>query len=229
MAKYRSIPDYELKSQVLKTDICKQLKRLDRQNYINCINGIVQDYDLDDKYIDLLFQYGEKYIKEARKINKSSYDKTQRLREKIKSFLESGNSCIWLTLNFNDETLNNTNDDTRRKYVREFLKPYKDYIANIDFGNDGEYIDRHGNKRIGTSREHYHAIVKSDFIDMDKWLYGFAFTERIRNNEKSIKKLPKYITKLTNHAVKESTKRCHIIYSRKVKVKAVVDIAPTAP
>ena len=209
-------PNYELKAQVLKTDICKRLKKLDRQNYLNSIEGVIQDYDLDSEYIDLLFQYGEVYIKEGRKINLSSYKKTQRLRDKIRQFLESGN-CIWLTLNFNNETLESTNDITRRQYVRRFLKEYKDYIANIDFGDDGEYIDRHGNKRIATSREHYHAIVKTDYIDMSKWLYGYAFTERIRNNDKSIKKLPKYITKLTNHAVKESTKRCHIIYSRKPK------------
>lgn len=217
MAKCKTSPNYELKARVLNTDVCKRLKKLDKLNYLNCINGIVQDYDLDSKYIDLLFQYGEEYIKEGRKINLASFQKTKRLREKITSFLESGDSCIWLTLNFSDDVLNSTNDITRRQYVRQFLKSYSDYIANIDFGNDNEYTDRHGNKRKGTSREHYHAIVKSDFIDMNKWVYGFAFTERIRNNESSIKKLPKYITKLTNHAVKESTKRCHIIYSRKPK------------
>lgn len=213
---YRSQPNYELKAQVLKTDICKRLKKLDRENFLNSSEGIIQDYELDNRYIDLLFEYGEEYIKEGRKINLSNYKRTQRLRKRISEYLLEG-PCIWLTLNFSDSVLENTNDISRRQYVREFLKPYKKYIANIDFGNDNEYIDRKGNKRKGTSREHYHAIVRTDIdIDMKKWSHGFAFTERIRNNEKSIKRLPKYITKLTNHAVKESTKRCHIIYSRKV-------------
>lgn len=218
MAKFKgkTLPNYELKAHVLNTDVCKRLKYIDKEYYLNAVHGVVEDKDLDSKYIDLLFQYGETYINEGRKINKSSYNKTNRLRERITSYLESGNSCIWLTLNFSDNVLNETTTETRRKYVLRYLKQYKDYIANIDFGNDNEYIDRHGNKRQGTSREHYHAIVKTDFIDMTSWSYGFAFTERIRNTKSSIKKLPKYINKLTNHAVKETTKRCHIIYSRKV-------------
>lgn len=213
---YKSQPNYELKAQVLKTDICKRLKKIDRQTYLNSLEGIVQDEELDNDYLDLLFQYGGEYVKEGRKINLSSYRKTNRIRNRITKYLLEG-PCIWLTLNFSDAVLQNTNDVTRRQYVRRFLKPYQKYIANIDFGDDSEYIDRHGKKRKGTSREHYHAIVRTDInIDMKKWSYGFAFTERIRNNEKSIKKIPKYITKLTNHAVKESTKRCHIIYSRRV-------------
>lgn len=201
-------PNYELKAQVLKSGICKELKKIDRQTYLNALDGIVEDEELDNKFIDLVFHYGGDYVKEARKINLSGYQKTKRLREKIRQYLESG-QCLWVTLTFTNKVLSTTSEDTRKQYVRKYLKSnYEDYIANIDYGSKKE-------------REHYHAIIRTDFINLKAWHHlGAIKVEHIRVNgedkERSIKRLPKYINKLTNHAVKDTCRRCHIIYSRKV-------------
>lgn len=196
--------DYKLKSKVLKTDICKQLKQIDYKTYDNAINGIVNDEKLDNEYLDVLFQYGHEYVKEARKINLASFQKTKRLRRKIEKML-TNSPCLWITLTFKDSVLETTREDTRRQYVRKYLKNnYPDYIANIDYGSINE-------------REHYHAIIATNNINLREWhQYGAIKVEHIRVNKQSEKRLPKYITKLTNHAIKETTKRCHIIYSRTV-------------
>ena len=200
-----SKPNYELKAQVLKTDICNRLKKIDRQTYLNSKEGIVQDESLDNDYLDLLFQYGGDYVKEGRKINLAGARKTKRLRKKIERYLTSG-ACLWVTLTFTNKTLESTSEATRKKYVSRYLKSnYQDYIANIDYGSKNQ-------------REHYHAVIKTDNINLQAWhQYGAIKVEHIRVNENSIKRLPKYINKLTNHAVKETCRRCHIIYSRRVQ------------
>lgn len=201
-------PDYVLKAQVLKSGICKELKKINRQRFINANEGVIYDSELEGRYFDLINKVDYSWILEANKINNSSYQKTKRLREKIKNMIESS-PCLWVTLTFTDKTLSSTSEDTRKQYVRKYLKSnYEEYIANIDFG-----------KKNG--REHYHAIIKTDFINLKEWhKYGAIKIKHIRVNgndkDLSITRLPKYINKLTNHAVKETTKRCHIIYSRKV-------------
>ena len=62
-----SSPNYVLKAQILKTDLCPRINAIDRQTYINEINGIVNDQALEDKYFALLLQYGLANIQEARK------------------------------------------------------------------------------------------------------------------------------------------------------------------
>ena len=127
-----------------------------------------------------------------------------KIKERIEYMLLNG-SCIFLTLTFNDETLNNSTSEDRRRFVRRYLKSFNcPYVANIDFGNKNH-------------REHYHAIINADCIDYSNWRkYGNINGERIRNrNIKSDKtKLAKYICKLSNHAIKETTKRSALIYSR---------------
>lgn len=201
-------PNYELKAQVLKTDCCKKVKQYDRELGLVVTSPIYDNNDfdrLDNMYIDMLFSYGKEYIEEARRLNSSTYHKRARLNKKIKRYLESGN-CLWVTLTFSNKTLESTSEETRKQYVRRYLKSnYKDYIANIDYGSKND-------------REHYHAIIRTDYMNLKEWhQYGAIKVEHIRTNDVSIKKLSKYVTKLTNHAVKETCKRCHIIYSRDVQ------------
>lgn len=205
--------DYKYKSIILKTDLCKRISAIDKRTYLNAIEGIVGDKELDDKYFDLLMSYDYKAISEARKINKASYGRVKRLRERVADMLTNGH-CIFATFNFSDDVLNNTSADTRKQYVRKYLKSFNcQYIANIDFGTDKEYTDRKGIKRKGTSREHYHALVRIDKLPMT-WQYGYSFLEHVRIKDKTDIKLSKYISKLSNHAIKETTKRCCLIYSR---------------
>lgn len=208
-----AVIDYKYKSTILKTDLCKRINKIDKQTYINNQDGIIQDYALDNQYFDLLLQYDYKDIQEARKINKASFYRVKRLRDRVTNMLTSGH-CIFCTFNFNDSVLNSTSAETRRKYVARYLKSFNcQYVANIDFGSDKEYTDRKGNKRKGTSREHYHALVCIDKLPMN-WNYGYQFLEHVRIKSSTDVKLSKYISKLSNHAIKETTKRSCLIYSR---------------
>ena len=195
--------DYVYKSKILKTDLCKKINKIDTLTFINSRDyGIVNDSSLDDSYFDLLLQYDYKDIQEARKINKASYNRYKRLKNRIMTYLQSG-KCIFATLTFRDEVLNNTSLETRRKYVQRYLKSISTfYVANIDFGST-------------TEREHYHAVILKDFID-EQWEYGFTWFEKIRYSL-SNEKISEYLTKLTNHSIKESTKRYALIYSRSSK------------
>lgn len=206
--------DYVKKSKLLKTDICKRINYIDKQTYLNSKEGIVQDYDLDSKYFDLLNEYDYKDIEEARKINKASYNRVKRLRDKISVMLES--PCVFLTLNFSDKVLKETTEQTRRKYVTLYLKQFGCmYVANKDFGSDKEYTDRKGRKRKGTKREHYHALLQIEFMKDKGWKkYGQQFREKVVVKDNTNVRLSRYISKLTNHAIKETTKRSAIIYSR---------------
>lgn len=137
---------------------------------------------------------------EAEKINYAFYCRVRRLKAKIKSMLNSGN-CIFLTFTFTNETLAKTSADTRRQKVRRFLSSYNcEYVANIDFG-----------KKNG--REHYHALIQCDKVNYKDFDYGALNGEKVRSSE-DIVRLAKYISKLTNHAIKDTAKGSHIIYNR---------------
>jgi hypothetical protein len=117
----------------------------------------------------------------------------------------SNGECLFLTLTFNDDALNRSTADSRRQCVRRFLNGFNaPYVANIDFGGKND-------------REHYHAVIclkKADF-DGYKWAktYGF-YKAQVIKGANSDKRLAKYISKLTAHAIKETCKGNRIIYSR---------------
>jgi len=137
---------------------------------------------------------------EARKINFAYYSRVKRLKKKIAKMLESGN-CIFLTFTFTDKVLETTNADTRRQKVRRYLSSYNcDYVANIDFG-------------AKNGREHYHALIQCDKVDYNAFDYGALNGEKVRSTNDFVK-LAKYISKLTNHAIKDTCKGSRMIYNR---------------
>jgi hypothetical protein len=149
------------------------------------------------------FAENEKVKKVCYNLCNSRRQRTKRLNKKITDMLYVG-QCYFLTLTFTDETLSNTNCLTRRRYVSRYLKsqtPY--YIANVDFGSLRE-------------REHFHAVVFGQ-IDFNPWhKYGAINCKTIfsKFNDESRVKLAKYITKLTNHAIKNTAKNFRCIYSK---------------
>ena len=195
--------DYEYKAKILSSGLCKKVGKLDKQ-----LKSLISDNienAIDIPFEEMIFcnenhcSLGD--LSQARLLNSASYKRMTRLKGRITRYLLSG-QCIWLTLTFTNEILAKTSQETRRRYVARYLKSQSScYIANIDFGKT-------------TEREHYHAVVVGDFVDMSKWVYGFALTERIKNHDKTPVKLAKYVSKLTNHAIKETTHRCRYIYSR---------------
>lgn len=143
-----------------------------------------------------------KEMKEASRINHANFARVRRLSSRISSMLEN-DMCekIFLTLTFRNEVLENTTEMTRRKYVTNFLKANCfSYVANIDYGAENE-------------REHYHAVVLASHpIDCHDWHFGAINFERIKKpNERA---MAKYVSKLTNHAIKVTNKRSVIIYSK---------------
>lgn len=205
--------DYQYKSFVLKTNMHKYIGFLDKQFYIHGekfsfdsidSDGLVSQITVIDELNSLESEYGTRFIKECHRINQASFKRVLRLKERIERYILKGNS-IFLTLTFDDQTLNNTNVVTRRKYVQRCLKKNSNYyVANIDFGVDDRY----------THREHYHALIVCDKFDKNTWKYGFSFCEVVHQTSNEIK-IAKYISKLCNHAIKESTKRACYIYSRR--------------
>lgn len=198
--------DYQFKADVMRVNLHQKIKRIDsydfREHQLLIDDGIVPQRKYDDEFVDLQMQYGSKWIKEARKINLASYKRVERLKDRIASYLSLG-QCIFVTLTFNDETMQKYNEKQRRTLVSRYLKRCSDkYVANIDYGNDDKY----------SHREHYHALVLSDYIS-DKWDGGFSWFEKVHRID-SEKCLAKYISKLCNHAIKDSTKRACYIYSR---------------
>ena len=111
-------------------------------------------------------------------------------------------NCIFITLTFKDNVLNNTTRETRRRYITRFLKAHSsEYVANIDFGEKNH-------------REHYHAVIMCDKLNNKLWTYGAIDFERIKVNNDAPKRLAKYVCKLTNHAIKNTTQKNYCIYSK---------------
>ena len=133
----------------------------------------------------------------------ASRQRNKRLYVRVKRMLESG-KALFITLTFNDLTLESTNQDTRKQYVRKYLKEYcTEYVANIDFGAKKQ-------------REHYHAVVvpKLDKLDPTPWHnYGANNIKRVYRVE-DYQKVAKYVNKLTNHALKDNGFYKRLIFSR---------------
>lgn len=189
--------DYSLRSAVLNTDIVKDIKYIKSLQFYN--PHIADDLQAS---LDEMKAENETYFNEALKIIESDRSRHKRLKNRIKHMLDKG-QCIFLTLTFRDDVLNNTSPRTRCLYVKRFLKSLStDYVANIDYGKK-------------TEREHYHAVILADHYSQDSWEYGFSKGKPIVYNTEDPLPVAKYITKLTNHAVKETCKRSQVIYSRR--------------
>lgn len=165
---------------------------------------------------DYMKEYNEKQWHEAYKINNASYRRKNRLAKRIGNIIKYGQLkgyyAIFCTLTFNDKMLEDTTRQTRRRYVSRFFDSQScfDYVANIDFGGD-------------FGREHYHAIVLVDHkIKAEDWYKiaknSFAFFNVVKDYKDSDIRLAKYISKITNHAIKETTKQCRLIYKKNPKL-----------
>lgn len=191
----RNSPNYSFKAIVLDSEFYDLCKCYLIQKY--CYDEDL--YLLDDHRFEVIYR---DEIREAYRILNADRTRLSRLRKRVE-FLLCTQPCLFLTLTFRDEVLKNTDSSTRRQYVVRYLKSNTNfYIANIDFGE--EY-----------GREHYHAIVAKDKIDGSEWRKkcGSINFERCGGVEDAIA-IAKYTAKLTNHAIKSTTHRSALIYSR---------------
>lgn len=201
------MPDYAKKADVIRSGLCiteKQVSRAFYAQYLLDTTGEVIYSEMDTQRAEELQLFHRMFNledwQEAHRINKASYARIQRLKRRIAAMLKNG-ECLFLTLTFTDEVLRNTTEDTRRQIVRRYLKSFGvPYVANIDYG-----------KKNG--REHYHAVIQTDYVDYSAYTYGAINGEKIHSAEDYVK-LSKYVAKLTNHAIKQTNKRQVIIYSK---------------
>ena len=208
-------PNYAFKAQVIEQGFCDIEKAISKVFYEAHIKRDrtkpIDEYEKIDELRtaettqSFLLEYHEKEYIEATKINHAEYKKRKRLRDRIEEMV-SENPCVFLTLTFSDETLQNTTYETRRRYVTRYCKEHgARYIANIDYGKEN-------------GREHYHVVLELPKVDLKKWTYGFPYAETVRNRRSKdgssadSKRIAKYVAKLTNHALKITGKRQAIIY-----------------
>lgn len=185
--------------------------------YSNNTDILSNLYDLYDRKIE---EFGYDLWHIAENLNGAKYAKSRRLWKKVKKMLENG-KCYFLTLTFLDADLSHSTFKERRRWVTEYLKSQTDYyIANIDFG------EKNG-------REHYHAIIRIDEFNGDnakQWSEhhreflkekdkrNLDFKKCYSSSETSAKKMAKYVTKLTSHALKDTNISNRVIYSRKINL-----------
>ena len=196
----------DFKSEVIAQGLVKQViedkKALYYDHLIKVVDneGVVyQSVDNDNQWADYVFKNRcNSQVDCAFLLIESKRRKAQKVREKIADLVMKHNA-VFITLTFNEKVLNHTTQATRRRYVARYLKSQgKEYAANIDFSPD-------------INREHYHAVICSR-CDLKAWKYGFSFAEQVRAHDRDLKRISKYITKLTAHALKVDATR--LIYSR---------------
>lgn len=218
--------NYTFRAKVLNTKLPKQLRQAQLKDYYVCQflngfldykdcpnwlkeeieNGVILEYNsyTDNLFTDCCLNGDYEALEEAKKINNAFYQRLKTLRSRVADILNNGD-VLFLTLTFTNECLNDTTEQTRRKYVHRYLKKYSNlYVANIDYG-----AKKH--------REHYHALISTKQINLNEWNDKHGSIDMLHvptNTEKDKTCLSKYIAKLSNHAIKETTKRAALIYSR---------------
>lgn len=210
------MPNYKLKSEILREG--SMLKEY--RSYSKTVSAFVYGQNPPSlKEYDnalLLSAYHRKTNpekwKECGRISHAHGERVSRLKNFIYDMVVNAD-CVFLTFTFTDYCFSRTNEDTRRQAVRRFLTDLNvPYVANIDYGKKNE-------------REHYHAVAGIGKVDFSLWEYGTIHGETIRNQikvdengevtSKTVERLSRYVAKLTNHAIKETTRRNAAIYSRK--------------
>lgn len=193
--------DFNYKASVLNNNIPMFLN----QALHNEKEYIYRDLTPDTSFRDYLSDtFGFCSILESFRLNDSYKHRVLRLRHKISNIIYNYDNIFFLTFTFKDSVLNNTDSFTRRRYVQRWLKSNCfDFVGNIDYGEKNH-------------REHYHALVSCNRVDTSSWLKNGAMNfELVHLDEKIDEKMAKYINKFVYHAIKETTKRQHLIYKRK--------------
>lgn len=155
-----------------------------------------------ENYVHATNTYGYLF-REAYRMNRSRSEKVKRIKKRLEQMIRQGKT-IFVTLTFNDHSLATTSHDSRRQAVYRYLKSQSDYyVANRDYG-------------AKNGREHFHALIQSNRLDLKAWHYGAINVRRIRTTSADISRMSKYITKLALHALKFTTETTRIIFSRKL-------------
>lgn len=163
---------------------------------------------LKEKYMFFTTQVPDLW-NEARKIWHAGKCKRIRLKKTIKAMCKSSKDVTFVTMTFKPSYLDSSVASARRLAVNRFLNSCDcAFVGNIDFG-------------LLNGREHYHAVVHHR-VPTQRLMayikrYGAIKCETV--NPRDNDALSTYVAKLTNHAIKETTKRNTLMYSRKHKIE----------
>lgn len=202
------MPDYGYKSKLIQDGrMIAEVKKIQKSEYAAYMlhtSGVFIDapYDAETAFIMRQIYSCDDDFVEAEKIENARKNRAWRLKGRIAEIITEYDSATFCTLTFTDEYLASTSPETRRRYVARFLKEQSNglpYVANKDFG---------GKK----GREHYHAVCAFR-LNPTAWPCGALNVKKIRDSSKPLK-IAKYLSKLTNHAIKETAKRNAAIFSR---------------
>ena len=200
------------KQRILKSGLHLVQKKISKQVYqsfksIDWNKEKLSDVDFSEyeamieleKKVSLFF--GEDWMTAA-KLNHNEYKRVKRLKLKMNEAITT-NKALFLTLTFSSDTLAKTSFQTRRRYVARYLKSQSAfYIANVDFG-------------ATNGREHYHAVLVGRSVDYALWReYGAIKGIKVRPTKNDTTRIAKYVAKLSNHSIKETTHQVRLIYSR---------------
>ena len=190
------------KQLVLSLGLDKVYNGYSRDLYKLETNQDVNSHSFFKSYI--FFDNQPNLVKVCDNLNKARYKRSNRLESYIEKMLQYG-PCSFLTLTFKDEVLKTTKESTRRKYVTRFLSTFSPfYIANIDYGGQN-------------GREHYHVVIMhKKKIDLSLWYNKYGLIDLESIHVKNANCLSKYMTKLTNHAMKDTGRSKRVIYSDRI-------------
>lgn len=160
----------------------------------------------------------------CRAIYNNHRSRSARLKKKIEKWNNIGH-LYFVTLTFSDAALVRTSYESRRKAVQRFFCDLDVlYCANIDFGG------RNG-------REHYHAVLctsevfpgslvkcqnimflRSPLFEFWERNYGYYNLQPVSLNPETCDscRIAKYISKLTNHALKNTATGFRFLCNRKI-------------
>lgn len=194
----------------IEDNLIKEINRFKKNLYFKNPN-ITYDRVQESIYDYFHHELGipENEVIEGMKMLSNNQKRRTRCLEKTKTLVMDNKNVYFGTLTFTNEVLETTSVETRRKYVSRYLKAISPcYIANIDYGDKEKNPD-------SNEREHYHCLIACDSVP-GSWQYGFCKFLSIPKQEEDMKKISKYIAKLTNHAMKveRTGKAKRIIYSR---------------
>lgn len=183
----------------------------------NLIETSGLDFNLLSSVIDYnkrkyqAFKNGEYFEleQEYERILSARYMKVSRLKKRFIYLVSRFDYIYFCTFTFDDDTINKC-DRTKRDLIKNTLNLFSSdihYILNVDYGKKNE-------------REHYHCLIgTNNNDDLRKFIKNkypfFTSVDLCKHTGTDIKRLSKYINKLSNHCIKDTTKNKRIVYNFK--------------
>lgn len=143
------------------------------------------------------------------RILNARYCKVSRIKKRLVYLITHFDYLYFCTFTFDNDFIKKC-DRSKRDLIKNTIIRFDDdlnYILNVDYGKKNE-------------REHYHCIIATnnngDFRSYLKCNYPyFTSCDIINKSNNDIKRISKYINKLSNHCTKDTTKNKRVVMNFK--------------